>query len=218
MRHIARTLLACTALLATTAAHAQDWKQKIKVVGFSSVSAENQAATEARYKDVAMAFKERTGVDMRIYTASDYAGTVQALTAGQIHMAQVGASAYASAWIDSNGGVEPLVANKELDGALGYHSILIVKADSPYKSMEDLKGRTLAWADPNSTSGYLIPLVSLRGAGIEPDKFFGKTLFSGGHEQSVLGVINGQFESAFTWSSKGHNAGQIPLLPQVCKL
>ena len=209
MRHIARTLLACTALLATTAAHAQDWKQKIKVVGFSSVSAENQAATESRYKDVAMAFKERTGVDMRIYTASDYAGTVQALTAGQIHMAQVGASAYASAWIDSNGGVEPLVANKELDGALGYHSILIVKADSPYKSMEDLKGRTLAWADPNSTSGYLIPLVSLRGAGIEPDKFFGKTLFSGGHEQSVLGVINGQFESAFTWSSKGHNAGQI---------
>jgi phosphonate transport system substrate-binding protein len=209
MRHIARTLLACTALLATTAAHAQDWKQRIKVVGFSSVSAENQAATEARYKDVAGAFKERTGVDMRIYTASDYAGTVQALTAGQIHMAQVGASAYASAWIDSNGGVEPLVANKELDGALGYHSILIVKADSPYKSVEDLKGRTLAWADPNSTSGYLIPLVSLRGAGIEPDKYFGKTLFSGGHEQSVLGVINGQFESAFTWSSKGHNAGQI---------
>ena len=209
MRHIARTLLACTALLATTTAHAQDWKQRIKVVGFSSVSAENQAATEARYKDVAAAFKERTGVDMRIYTASDYAGTVQALTAGQIHMAQVGASAYASAWIDSNGGVEPLVANKELDGALGYHSILIVKADSPYKSMDDLKGRTLAWADPNSTSGYLIPLVSLRGAGIEPDKFFGKTLFSGGHEQSVLGVINGQFESAFTWSSKGHNAGQI---------
>ena len=209
MHHIARTLLACTALLAATAAHAQDWKQRIKVVGFSSVSAENQAATEARYKDVAAAFKERTGVDMRIYTASDYAGTVQALTAGQIHMAQVGASAYASAWIDSNGGVEPLVANKELDGALGYHSILIVKADSPYKSMDDLKGRTLAWADPNSTSGYLIPLVSLRGAGIEPDKFFGKTLFSGGHEQSVLGVINGQFESAFTWSSKGHNAGQI---------
>ena len=118
MRHIARTLLACPALLATTAAHAQDWKQKIKVVGFSSVSAENQAATESRYKDVAMAFKERTGVDMRIYTASDYAGTGQALPAGQIPMAQVGARAYASAWIDSNGGVEPLVANKDLDGAL----------------------------------------------------------------------------------------------------
>lgn len=189
--------------------HAQDWKKKITVVGFSSVSAENQAATSARYKDVGDAFKEKTGVEMKIFTASDYAGTVQALTSGQIHMAQMGASAYASAWIDSNGNVEPLVANKEVDGQMGYHSILIVKADSPYRKMEDLKGKSMAWADANSTSGYLIPLVSLRSAGIEPDKYFGKTLFSGGHEQSVLGVINGQFDSAFTWSSKGHNAGQI---------
>lgn len=205
-------VLACT--LATSAflplhALAQDWKKKVTTVGFSSVSTENQSATQARFKDVAVAFKERTGVEMRIYTASDYAGTIQALTGGQIHMAQLGGSGYASAWIDSGAMVEPLVANKEVDGSLGYHSILIVKSDSPYKKLDDLKGKTLAWADPNSTSGYLIPLVSLRGAGIEPDKYFGKTLFSGGHEQSVLGVINGQFDSAFTWSSKGHNAGQI---------
>jgi len=195
--------------LAAMPAKAQDWKQKFKSISFSSVSAENQAATQARYKDVARVFQERTGVEMRIFTATDYAGTVQALTSGQIQMAQLGASGYASAWIDSNGAVEPLVTNKELDGALGYHSILIVKSDSPYKKLEDLKGKTLAWADPNSTSGYLIPLVSLRGAGIEPEKFFGRTLFSGGHEQSVLGLVNGQLDPAFTWSSKGHNAGQI---------
>ncbi len=188
---------------------AQEWKKKVPLVGFSSVSAENQSATQARFKELADVFKQKVGVEMRIYTATDYSGTVQALTSGQIHMGQMGASAYSAAWIDSNGGVEPLVANQELDGALGYHSILIVKSDSPYKKLEDLKGKTLAWADPNSTSGFLIPLVSLRGAGIEPDKYFGKTLFSGGHEQSVLGVIGGQFDSGFTWSSKGHNAGQI---------
>jgi phosphonate transport system substrate-binding protein len=197
------------ASVATQALAQQSWKQRFPVVGFSSVSSENQAATEARFKELARVFKDRLGVEMRIFTASDYAGTIQALTAGQIQMAQTGASAYASAWIDSNGGVEPLVTNKEVDGALGYHSILIVKADSPFKKIDDLKGKTLAWADPNSTSGYLIPLVSLRSAGIEADRYFGKTLFSGGHEQSVLGVINGQFDSAFTWSSKGHNAGQI---------
>ncbi len=203
--------LAAIALTASaTLAHAaEDWKKKFPVVYFSSVSAENQAATSARFKDMADVFKQKTGVELKIFTASDYAGTVQALTSGQIQMAQTGASAYASAWIDSDGQVEPLVTNRELDGQLGYHSILIVKTDSPYKKLDDLKGKTLAWADANSTSGYLIPLVSLRGAGIEPDKFFGKTLFSGGHEQSVLGVINGQFDSAFTWSSKGHNAGQI---------
>lgn len=206
-----RKLVCLAAVTAATSlpALAQEWKKKVPLVGFSSVSVENQAATEARFKEVATVFKQKFGVDMRIYTASDYAGTVQALTSGQIHMAQMGGSAYGSAWIDSNGQVEPLVANKEVDGELGYHSILIVKADSPYRKLEDLKGRTLAWADANSTSGYLIPLVSLRAAGIEPDRYFGRTLFSGGHEQSVLGVIGGQFDSAFTWSSKGHNAGQI---------
>lgn len=209
-RTLSRLLLAVgIGAVAAAPALAQDWKQKYKVVGFASVSAENQAATEARFRDVARVFKERTGVEMRIFTASDYAGTVQALTSGQIQLAQLGASAYSSAWIDSDGAVEPLVTNRELDGALGYHSILIVKNDSPYQKLQDLKGKTLAWADPNSTSGYLIPLVSLRASGIEPEKFFGRTLFSGGHEQSVLGVINGQLDSAFTWSSKGHNAGQI---------
>jgi phosphonate transport system substrate-binding protein len=207
LKCLAATAVAC--LIAAMPAAAQDWKRNVKVVGFSSVSAENQAATQARFKELADVFKQKVGVDLRIYTASDYAGTVQALTSGQIHMAQMGGSAYSSAWIDSNGNVEPLVANQELDGALGYHSILIVKSDSPYKKLDDLRGRSLAWADPNSTSGYLIPLVSLRAAGIEPDKHFGRTLFSGGHEQSVLGVVNSQFDSAFTWSSKGHNAGQI---------
>jgi len=208
-RFLAAGALGLTLASSAILSHAQEWKKKVPVVGFSSVSAENQAATQARFKELADVFKQKVGAEMRIYTATDYSGTVQALTSGQIHMGQMGASAYSAAWIDSNGGVEPLVANKELDGALGYHSILIVKSDSPYRKLEDLKGRSLAWADPNSTSGYLIPLVSLRGAGIEPDKFFGRTLFSGGHEQSVLGVIGGQFDSGFTWSSKGHNAGQI---------
>jgi phosphonate transport system substrate-binding protein len=208
LKHCFAAILAA-AITVAAPAMAQDWRKKVSVVGFSSVSVENQAATESRFKDLAVAFKERFGVDLRIYTASDYAGTVQALTSGQIHMAQMGGSAYGSAWIDSNGNVEPLVSNQETDGELGYHSILIVKSGSSYRKLDDLRGKTLAWADANSTSGYLIPLVSLRASGIEPEKYFGKTLFSGGHEQSVLGVINGQFDSAFTWSSKGHNAGQI---------
>jgi phosphonate transport system substrate-binding protein len=210
LRHLSLGIAAIALTASASLAHAsEDWKKKFPVVYFSSVSAENQAATTARFKDLAEVFKQKTGVELKIFTASDYAGTVQALTSGQIQMAQTGASAYASAWIDSDGQVEPLVTNRETDGQLGYHSILIVKSDSPYQKLDDLKGKSLAWADANSTSGYLIPLVSLRGAGLEPEKFFGKTLFSGGHEQSVLGVINGQFDSAFTWSSKGHNAGQI---------
>jgi phosphonate transport system substrate-binding protein len=181
---------------------AQDWRQKYPVVGMSAVSSESQGATEARFKDFARVFKERLGVDLKIYTASDYAGTVQALTSGQIHFASLGPAAYASAWIDSSGQVEPLAAAKEPNGDVGYHAHLIVKADSGYRGIDDLKGHVLAWADPNSTSGYLVPLVSLRAAGIEAEKHFAKTIFSGGHEQSALGVVKGQFDAAFVWGAR----------------
>ena len=66
---------------------AQDWRQKYPVVGMSAVSSESQGATETRFKEFAKVFKERLGADLKIYTASDYAGTVQALTSGQIHFA-----------------------------------------------------------------------------------------------------------------------------------
>ncbi len=196
-------VVAGIALAATVAwAHAQDWKAKFPVVSMSAVSSESQGATEARFKDFAKTFKDRLGVELKIYTASDYSGTIQALTSGQIQFAGLGPAAYAAAWIDSNGAVEPLAAAKEPDGDVGYHSHLIVRADSIHQKLEDLKGKSLAFADPNSASGYLIPLVSLRAIGIEPEKFFGRTVYSGGHEQSVLGVVSGQFDSAFVWGAR----------------
>ena len=124
----------------------------------------------------------------------------------------MGGAAYAAGYIDSNGGIEPLVMNVEPNGGRGYHSVLIVRADSPYKSLEDLKGKTMAWVDPNSTSGYLVPNAALRDTGIDPQKYFGRTLYSGGHEQSVLGVLKGNLDSAFTWTSPGHQSGQFRIM------
>jgi phosphonate transport system substrate-binding protein len=199
---IARLLLGFTLAAAAAGALAQDWRAKYPVVSMSAVSSESQGATEARFRDFAKVFRDRLGVELRIFTASSYSGTIQALTSGQIQFANLGPAAYAAAFIDSDGGVEPLAAAKEIDGDVGYHSHLIVRADSSYRSIEDLKGRSLAWADPNSASGYLIPLVSLRAAGIDAMKHFGRTVFSGGHEQSALGVVNGQFDSAFVFGAR----------------
>lgn len=201
-------------LLATTFATSAlaDWRQQYPVVSIGATTTENQAATVARFQPLADYFKEELGVEMRVQSASDYAAVVQALTAGHIQLARLGGSSYAAGWIDSNGGVEPLVVPAELDGTLGYHSVLIVRSDSPYQSLDDLKGKSLAWADPNSTSGYLVPIVSLRAVGIEPANHFGQTVFSGGHEQSVIGVLNGTLDSAFTWTSKDDNTGQLRMM------
>nr|WP_163501379.1 phosphonate ABC transporter substrate-binding protein [Halomonas socia] len=197
--------------LAMTAAQA-DWRDNYPVVTLGATTVENQAATIDRFQPLADYFEEQLGVEMQIQQANDYAAVVQALTAGHIHLARLGGSSYAAGWIDSDGDIEPLVVPAELDGELGYHSVLIVRADSDYQSLDDLQGNSLAWADPNSTSGYLVPMVSLREDGIEPDEFFGNTVFSGGHEQSVIGVLNGSLDSAFTWTSKGDNTGQLRMM------
>jgi phosphonate transport system substrate-binding protein len=202
------------ALLATAAVGeaSANWREKIKVLKIGSVTVENQAATVTRFKPFAEYLEKKLGVKVEVFTASDYAGIVQALSAGQIHLARMGGAGYAAGYIDSDGGIEPLAMNVEPNGGKGYHSVLIVRADSPYKTVNDLKGKTLAWADPNSTSGYLVPNAALRDAGIDPQKHFGRTLFSGGHEQSVLGVLKGNLDSAFTWTSPGHQAGQFRIM------
>ena len=202
------------ALTATAAAFpaVADWTKQYPVVTIGATVTENQQATNARFQPLADYFKSKFGVEMRVQSASDYAAVVQALTAGHIQLARLGGSSYAAGYIDSKGGIEPIVVPAELDGSLGYHSVLIVRRDSPAQKLEDLKGKTLAWADPNSTSGYLVPMVSLRSVGIEPAKFFGKTVFSGGHEQSVIGVLNGTLDSAFTWTSKDDNTGQLRMM------
>lgn len=201
------------AALAFGAAEASaDWRDKYKVIKIGAVTVENQAATVTRFKPFADYIEKKLGVKVEVFTASDYAGIVQALSAGQIHLGRMGGAAYAAGYIDSEGHIEPLVMNVEPNGGKGYHSVLIVKADSPFKTLDDLKGRTLAWADPNSTSGYLVPNAALRDAGVDPAKHFSRTVFSGGHEQSVLGVLKGNFDSAFTWTSPGHQAGQFRIM------
>lgn len=191
---------------------AAEWRDKYRTIKLGSVTVESQGATITRFKPFADYLERKLGVKVEVFTASDYAGIVQALSAGHIHLGRMGGAAYAAGYIDSNGGIEPMVMNVEPNGGKGYHSVLIVKADSAYKTVEDLKGKTLAWADPNSTSGFLVPNAALRDSGIDPQKFFGRTLFSGGHEQSVIGVLKGNFDSAFTWTSPGHQSGQFRIM------
>ena len=142
-------------------------------------SVETQAASLTRYKGFGEYVKKKLGVELELFLASEYAGVIQAIGAKQIEVMDMGASGYAAAWVESKGGVEPLVVPTNNDGTVGYYSVAFVRSDSPYKTLADLKGKIWAWAEPNSSSGYLFPLVGLRKMGLEPDKHFGKVVFSG---------------------------------------
>ncbi|GAB4367931.1 MAG: phosphonate ABC transporter substrate-binding protein [Kiloniellaceae bacterium] len=195
------TALVAGALLAGTTqiASAADWKAEIKELRFGILSGENEKDRIQRYQPFEAYLEENLGVPVEIYTASSYDGVIQALAADQIEFAFLGSSAYAAAWTETDGGVEPLVSRLEDDGSTGYFSVVAVRCDGPYKKMEDLKGKTLAFADPDSTSGYAVPYYNLRKQGYDPETYFGATPFSGSHETGVLGVVNGQFDAAATY-------------------
>jgi phosphonate transport system substrate-binding protein len=127
---------------------------------------------------------------------------MQGIAAGQLEAAEFGASGFAGAWLDCKC-IEPAVVPQEADGSTYYYSVMVVRADSGIKTLADMKGHSLAWADPNSTSGYLIPSATLKTKGIDlkDGAYFTKTGFSGGHEQGVVAVLNQQYDGAVTWTS-----------------
>jgi phosphonate transport system substrate-binding protein len=199
LKTLATTAIAAVAL--TSVASANDWREEFPQFRYGVQSVETQSAAMSRYEKFGAYVKEKLGVELDLYLASEYAGVIQAIAASQIEVMDMGASGYAAAWLETNGGVEPLVVPQEEDGSIGYYSVMFVRADSDFHSIEDLKGASFAWADPNSSSGYLFPLVSLRGKDIEPEEHFGSVVFSGGHEQSIIGVLDGAYDAAVTWTN-----------------
>src|SRR5271163_2394062 len=183
-------------------AEAQDWKATIKQFRIGILGGENTQDRLKSYDGFQKLLEAKLGVPVKLFPSADYAGVMQGIASGQLEAAEFGASGFAGAWLDCKC-VEPVVVPTEKDGSTYYYSVMVVRAGSGIKSLEDMKGHSLAWADPNSTSGYLIPSATLKTKGIKLDDgaYFSRTGFSGGHEQGVVAVLNRQYDAAVTWTS-----------------
>ena len=186
-------------MFTASAARAEDWRKQFSEINIGVITEENQSDMLNRWQPVADYLGKTLGVKVTIRPATSYAGVIEAMKAKKIQMAWFGPASYAEAWIVTGGKLDPLVTATDNEGNVGYHSVLVVLKDSPYKSIEDLKGKKLALADPNSTSGCQAPTYFLREKGIDINKFFASATFSGSHENSVIGLINGTYDAAVTW-------------------
>ncbi|MBK8084530.1 MAG: phosphonate ABC transporter substrate-binding protein [Devosia sp.] len=162
--------------------------------------------------------EELLGVPTKIFTPADYDGVIQGLLGGTIDMAWLGASAYAKTYLTDPEAVDVVLVKTNLDGSFAYHSIGIARADSGIKSLSDMKGKVFGFGDPNSTSGYLIPSVEIpqaTGATMESGDYFGEVRFTGGHEQTIVAVANGDVDAGVTWAdgqgdwADGYNSGAL---------
>ena len=140
------------------------------------------------------------GVPVKIFTPADYDGVIQGLLGGTLDYAWLGASAYAKVYLTDPEAVEVKLTKQNLDGSTGYYSIGFARADAGIVSIDDAKGKVFAFADPNSTSGYLVPGAELTAKYGTLDAYFSEVKMSGGHEQTIVGVANGDFAAGVSWA------------------
>lgn len=177
---------------------AEDWKKQYPELTFAVVPAENASGVSDRYTPFIDYLSKELGVPVKLRLANDYAAVIEGQRAGNVQIAYYGPASYSQAYL-TGVKTEPFVTTRNNDGAIGYYSVIYVKADSPYKDIHDLKGKTIAFVDPNSTSGYNAPRFYLSKIGIDADSFFGKSIIAGSHENGVLALDKGTVDAAADW-------------------
>ena len=192
------------AIVATTAlvspALAQDQIEEFRIGILGGENAQDRMASNECYRAKA---EELLGVPVKLFTPADYDGVIQGLLGDTIDMAWLGASSYAKTWLTDPDAVEPIMVKTNVDKSYGYYSIGFARKDSGITSLEDMQGKVFAFGDPNSTSGYLIPSIEIPqqiGASMDSGDYFGEVKFTGGHEQTIVAVANGDVDAGVTWA------------------
>ena len=212
MKQILLLALATTAL--APMASAQDAITEFRIGLLGGENAQDRLNSNECLRAYA---EEALGVPVELFAPADYNGVIQGLLGGTIDMAWLGASAYAAVYVEDPEAVDPVLVKTNLDGSYTYYSIGIARSDSGIASLDDMAGKVFGFGDPNSTSGYLIPLVEIPQAGysMEPGEYFSDIVFTGGHEQTIVAVANGDVDAGVTWAdglgdwADGYNSGAL---------
>src|SRR5439155_2436494 len=144
----------------------------------------------------AKALGELAGVPIRVTVASDYAAVIEAL---RNHTADL-AFVHPAGYVLANREAKAMILAKNLwHGKATFTSRIYVRKESGIKSLEDLRGKTMAFVDPASTSGYTYPMVLLIQRGLvkdrDPKTFFREVLFAGAHDAGMRALLNGHVDA-----------------------
>ncbi len=221
MRKRFATLLCGAALLAVTAAQAQDacpnrgqldtlycdadrdlvadvpkdpakWRDPSALV-WAYTPVEDPAVYANIFKPFTDHLQRCTGKRTVYYPVQSNAAEIEAMRSGRLHFA--GFSTGPTGFAVNLAGAVPFAAKGLGSEVRGYNLIAVVKASSPFQKLSDLKDKKVAHASPSSNSGNLAPRVLFPEHGLKADEDY-KPLMSGGHDKSILGVGTGDYDMA----------------------
>jgi phosphonate transport system substrate-binding protein len=167
----------------------------------------------AVYEKVFQPFTQDLGkcLDKRVvfYQVNSNAAEIEAMRSGRLHVG--GFSTGPTAFAVNIAGAVPFAVKGTEKEYQGYNLLVVVKKASPFTKLSDLKGKKVAHTSPSSNSGHMAPLALFPAEGLTPDKDY-KILFSGKHDQSIMGVNSGDYDAAAVASDVYHrmaSRGQI---------
>lgn len=135
--------------------------------------------------------EEKTGKKVELVVTTDYSSMIEAMRFGRLELAYFGPLSYTMA--KSKSDIEPFAA-RLTDGAATYRSVLIGNVEAGVKTLEDVKGKDVAYGDTASTSSHLIPKSILRDAGLTENADYSEH-FVGAHDAVAVAVQNGKAQA-----------------------
>jgi phosphonate transport system substrate-binding protein len=174
--------------------------QDIKEINFGIISTESSQNLKSDWQPLLEDMAKKTGYKVNAFFAPDYAGIIEGMRFGKVHLAWYGNKSAMEA-VDRAGG-EVFAQMVNADGTQGYYSHFVVQKDSPLKTLDDVlknaKNLSFGNGDPNSTSGFLVPGYYV----FAQNKIDAKTAFkvsrSANHETNALAAISKQVDVAVT--------------------
>jgi len=165
-------------------------------VGF--VPAEDAQQVMQNAQPLVDILRKELGMEIEPFVATDYTGIVEAL---RVHKLDVAFLAPASYVLAKNEADIKVILKSERKGIPFYYAAIITRADSGIKTLDDLRGKTFAFGDSLSTTGHVFPRKMLKERGIDPTRDLKQILYSGGHDATVLAVLNGKVDAGATYAN-----------------
>lgn len=179
-------------LVADTPKDSAQWKDP-KTLVFTYTPVEDPAVYKDAFADFQEYLSEKTGKRVVYYTVQSNAAEVEAMRSGRLHIA--GFSTGPTGFAVNLAGYVPIAVKGYEDSFQGYNLIVVTKKDSGIKELADLKGKQIAHTSASSNSGNLAPRAIFPKHGLVPDQDY-TVVYSGKHDQSVLGVEHGDYDAA----------------------
>ncbi|ANF96420.1 phosphate/phosphite/phosphonate ABC transporter substrate-binding protein [Paenibacillus bovis] len=178
------------------------------------VPSQNAETLEAKAKPLEKLLGDKLGIPVKVTVSPDYNTIVEAMASKQIDVGFLPPNAYVLAHDNRKAadlllqaqryGVNDETGQPTTDKVNFYKSMIIVKKDSPIKSLADLKGKKIGWQDVTSSAGYVFPAAELKAAGVDPDTDVQGVTIKG-HDAAVMALLNGQVDAVAVFQDARNN-------------